>query len=246
MSELLKKEREVVLPGDKIIESMDYLPGRNCFREGESIYSKRLGIVSVRGRVISVVPLSGVYVPKPGDMVIGEVIDIQSNGWVVDINGVHEAYIPLSGVREYVDTSRTDLSKIYSIGDVIYAKISLASRNTVHLTMQDPKAKKFRGGMIMKMSSAKVPRLIGKNASMINMIKEKTGCRISVGQNGLIWVEGENVPLVKKAVEMIERESISEGLTERVSEMLDKELAGSDAGQKGKPEGGDDKNEKKG
>jgi len=225
MTEEIKKERELVLPGEKIIESMDYLPGRNCFREGESIYSKRLGIVSVKGRVISVVPLSGVYVPRTGDMVIGEIIDIQSNGWVVDINGIHEAYIPLSGVREYVDTSRTDLSKIYSIGDMVYAKVSLANRNTVHLTMQDPKARKFRGGMIMKMSAVKVPRFIGKNASMITMIKEKTGCRINVGQNGVVWVEGENAPLVKKAIDIIERESASEGLTDRISKMLDEQVA---------------------
>ena len=224
MVELVKKEREVVLPGEEIIKSMDYIPGRNTFREGESIISKKLGILSLHGRVISVIPLSGVYVPKVGDMVIGEVIDIQHNGWVMDINAVHEAYLPLVGIRKFIDTSKTDLSSVYSIGDTLYVKISHISGSSVYLSMHDPRAKKFRSGMILKMSSAKVPRLIGKGGSMINMIKEKTGCRISVGQNGVIWVEGDNVKLVKKAIDVIEKEPHAEGLTDRISKMLEEEV----------------------
>ena len=53
--------------------------------------------------MISVIPLSGVYVPKGGDMVIGKVQDIQSSGWVIDINSISDAYLPLSGVREFID-----------------------------------------------------------------------------------------------------------------------------------------------
>jgi exosome complex RNA-binding protein Rrp4 len=44
MTELLKKEREFVIPGDEIVKSMEFLPGRNCFRDGDSIYSKKLGL----------------------------------------------------------------------------------------------------------------------------------------------------------------------------------------------------------
>ena len=50
---------------------------------------------------------------------------------------------------------------------------------------------KFRGGIIVDITPTKVPRLIGKKGSMINMIKDKTNCKIIVGQNGLVWVKGE-------------------------------------------------------
>src|SRR4030043_136318 len=140
MTEFKRKEREFVVPGDEIVNSMDYLPGRNCFREGNSILAKRLGIVNLDGRVISVIPLTGVYFPRVGDMVIGEVVDIQSNGWVVAINSAHDAYLPLSGVREFIDTSKTDLSRVYGMGEVIYARIgSVVSGNSIHLSMQDPR-----------------------------------------------------------------------------------------------------------
>jgi exosome complex component RRP4 len=220
MSEPLKKDRELVIPGDEIIRSMDYLPGKNCFREGDSIYAKRLGLVSIDRRVISVIPISGVYIPKVGDMVLGEVIDIQNNGWVVDIKSVNEAFLPLSGVREFIDTTKTDLSNIYGFGDVIYAKVSSTGSTSVHLSMQDSRARKLKSGRVLKMSPAKVPRLIGKEGSMINLIKNITRCSISIGQNGMVWFEGENEDGVVDAVRLIEREAITDGLTDKVSKLL--------------------------
>jgi len=218
-----KKEREFVIPGDELVKGMDYLPGRNCFRKGESILAKKIGLVSISGRVISVIPLNEVYIPKTGDMVVGEVIEIHSNGWVVDIQSLIEAYLPLSGVREFIDTSKDDLSRYYSVGDVIYAKVTVANQNTVHLSMDDSRSRKFRSGRVIEVNPAKIPRLIGKQGSMISLIKTKTGCRISAGQNGLVWLEGENEDLAIRAIQLVETESYREGLTDRVSSFLEKE-----------------------
>lgn len=223
-SGLLKENRDFVIPGDRLVETMDYLPGKNCFREGDSIISKKVGLVSVNGRVVSVIPLNEVYVAKAGDMVIGEVTEVQSNGWVIEINATVEAYMPLSGVREFIDTTKTDISRYYCTGDVVYAKVSMANHSTVHLSMDDSRARKFRTGRIIGFNPAKVPRLIGKQGSMISLIKGKTGCRISVGQNGLVWLEGENENLAIEAINVVENESYIEGLTDRVSDLLDKAM----------------------
>jgi exosome complex component RRP4 len=220
-SVLLKKEREFVIPGDRIVKSMDYLPGRNCFREGDSIYAKRLGIVSVNNRVISVIPLNTVYIPKFGDMVIGEVVDIQENGWIVNIDSPCNAYLPLSGVREFIDTTKTRLSSVYAVGDLIYAKISqVTDSDHVQLSMKDMMSRKFRGGRLVRINPAKVPRLIGKQGSMIKLIKDKTECRISVGQNGPVWLEGGKEDMAIKAIYLVEEESYIDGLTDKVSELL--------------------------
>lgn len=221
MSEMIKKERELVIPGDEIIRSMDFLPGRNAFREGDSIYAKKLGLVSVNGRVISVISISGIYIPRPGDMIIGEVIDIQNNGWVVDIKSLNEAFLPLSGVREYIDTTKTDLSKIYGMGEVIYAKIQATNLTSVYLSMQDNRSRKFRSGRIIRMHPAKVPRLIGKEGSMINLIKDRAKSSISIGQNGLVWFEGGDENKIVEAVKLIEREAVVDGLTDKVSKLLE-------------------------
>lgn len=221
MTDMLKKERELVVPGDEIIRAMDFLPGRNAFREGDSIYAKKLGLVSVNNRVISVIPISGVYLPRPGDMIIGEVIDIQNNGWVIDIKSMNEAFLPLSGVREYIDTTKTDLSKVYGIGETIYAKVQGTSSTSVYVSMQDNRSRKFRSGRVVKMSPAKVPRLIGKEGSMINLIKNKTHSTISIGQNGLIWFEGGDEEKIIGAISLIEKEAVMDGLTDKVSKLLE-------------------------
>jgi len=219
MAELLKKEREFVMPGDELVKSMDFLPGRNTFREGDSIYSKRLGVVNLNGRVVSVIPLNIVYMPKVNDMVLGKIEEVQPNGWVVDINSANTAWLPLSGVREFIDT-KSDLTRYYDIGDMIYGKIAQVSQGSVHISMQDPRARKLKAGRIVKLNPAKIPRLIGKAGSMVNVIKKYTDCRINIGQNGLIWIDDGNQELFLRALKLIEDETFTEGLTDKVTELL--------------------------
>jgi len=67
-----------------------------------------------------------------------------------------------------------------------------------------------------------VPRVIGKNGSMISMLKRYTNCRIYVGKNGRIWVDGEvdGIRKIEKAVRLIERDAHTYGLTKRVLDLL--------------------------
>jgi len=220
MENLLKKEKEIVVPGELIVKSMEFLPGRNCFREDEGILAKRLGLVSLNGRVVSIVPLNASYFPREGDMVVGKIKSIQNNGWVVNIYGSQEAFLPLAGVKEYIDTRKTTLNRYYDIGDMIYARVNGVQGTSIYLSMQDMKARKFRGGRVIKINASKVPRLIGKQGSMISTIKEGTGCRINAGQNGLVWIDGEDTNKCVEIIRLIEQEAASRGLTEKISSTL--------------------------
>ena len=57
---------------------------------------------------------------------------------------------------------------------------------------------------------------------MIQLLKKHTHCRIVVGRNGRVWVEGddEGIKKVKKAIDVIQEESLSFGLTDRIDKML--------------------------
>ena len=85
---------------------------------------------------------------------------------------------------------------------------------------------KFRGGILINITPTKVPRLIGKKGSMINMIKDETRCEVIVGQNGVVWVKGEPAMerVAEKVINMIEEQAHTSGLTDRVREMLGKLL----------------------
>ena len=59
---------------------------------------------------------------------------------------------------------------------------------------------------------------------MITLIKEATGTKISVGQNGIVWLSGEDSSqelLALKAIEKIEAESHVSGLTDRIKAFLE-------------------------
>jgi len=224
-SELLVNERELVIPGQTLAKGLDYLPSSGCFRANDEVKAKLLGLVRLKDRFVSIVPLAGVYIPKPGDGVIGFVKDMQTTLWVIDINSPYDSIMLLGqAVDEYIDLNKTDISMFYDIGDVIYAKVlSVSKSKSVHLTMNDRRARKLIGGRIMKITPSKVPRLIGREGSMIEMIKDKTKTQIIVGQNGIVWLKGEREALAVKAVLTIENESHTVGLTDRVSQLLDKE-----------------------
>ena len=66
-------ERKIVIPGTLLGKTDGDKQGRGTFREGDNIYSSRLGIVEERSGYINVIPLSGVYDPVVGDAIIGVV-----------------------------------------------------------------------------------------------------------------------------------------------------------------------------
>lgn len=222
MSEILVQDKQLVIPGAALAAGVDYIPGAGCFREDNQIKSKFLGLIRLKDKLINVISLSGVYIPKSGDGIIAKVIDMQSTFWILDINSPYDAILQLGeAVSEYVDISKTDISVYYDIGDIVYVKIlNVSSSKNISLTMNDYRAKKLFGGKLISITPSKVPRLIGKEGSMIELIKNKTGCQIVVGQNGRVWIKGTNEILATKAILMIEKEAHKEGLTDRITEML--------------------------
>ena len=152
-----------------------------------------MGLARIKDRFVSVIPLSGVYIPKTRDGDIGFVEDMQTTMWIVDINSPYTAILLLGeAVGEYVDLNKTDISIYYDIGDVIYSKVlNVSKAKRVQLTMDDHRTRKLIGGRFLKITPSKVPRVIGKAGSMIELVKEKTKCQIIVGQNGIIWIKGE-------------------------------------------------------
>ncbi|MBI2146330.1 RNA-binding protein [Candidatus Woesearchaeota archaeon] len=218
------KEKDIVIPGDVLAEGMDYLPGDNTYRRGEKIYAKVLGLVSLPGRVIKITPLSGPYVPKVGDKIIGRVTDIAFSGWRVDLETAYQAMLNVKDATSRYIKKEEDLSKIINIDEYIIAQIiNVTSQNLIDLSLREPGLQKISGGRIIKINSQKVPRVIGKQGSMITLIKEKTGCEITVGQNGLVWLRGssDGELLAEQAIKRIEQKSHQDGLTEKMQRYLE-------------------------
>ncbi|MBQ6813281.1 MAG: exosome complex protein Rrp4 [Methanobrevibacter sp.] len=213
------KEKDLVVPGELLAED-DYYSGRGTFEDDGKICSKLLGLVSLRNKKISVIPLKSKYLPKKGDVVIGKIDDVRFSMWGVDINSPYSGILPAS---EVFGREKKELSRVFDVGDVLFLRIvDVDEVKKVKLGLKGRGMGKFRGGVIVDIAPTKVPRLIGKKGSMINMIKDKTGCKIVVGQNGLVWVKGNEdmEQIVKNTIKTIEREAHTSGLTDRIKNQL--------------------------
>jgi exosome complex component RRP4 len=217
----MTEKREIVIPGEVLGDAKEKKASYGTFIEDGKIISKFLGIQKDSDGYLSVVPLSGVYLPRRQDKIIGFITGVEKSGWTVDINAPWLAFLPLSeAVDEFIDFKKTDISRFYDVNDVIYAQISDIKRGDVALSMRTPIARKLKGGVIIKITPSKVPRLIGKEGSMINSIKEKTGTIIRVGQNGIVWISGEKTDKAIKAIKLIEEKSHIIGLTDEITKLL--------------------------
>jgi len=225
MGQLLVKNKDIVVPGEELAKGMDYLPGNGTYRDNDIIISSRLGLINVEGRALKIIPLSGKYMPKKNDVIIGQIVDITFTGWRVETNSAYQAMLNIRDATSDFISRGADLAQYFNLGDYIAAKITnVTSQKLVDLTMKGPGLKKLKGGRIIFVNTNKVPRIIGKQGSMVGMIKQATGCRIIVGQNGIVWVQGDakNELIAIEAIKKIEKQAHMTGLTDEIKKFLEK------------------------
>ncbi len=224
-SKLLVKDHDVVVPGEVLAEGMEYLPSQGTYRKDDRIYANQTGLLIVEGKVLKTIPLAGVYLPKRHDVIIGKVIDILMTGWRLDTNSPYSAVLPLKDATFDYIKKGADLTSFFDLDEYVVCKIfQVTSQNLVDVSMKGPGLRKLKGGRILKVNAAKVPRIIGKRGSMVSMIKQATSCQLTVGQNGLVWLNGEPEQelLAVESIRKIEVEAHVPGLTDRMKQWLEK------------------------
>ncbi len=192
---------EIVVPGELLANApvrMGY-----AYVEAGKTYSSVLAMKSPDGKLI---PLQGPYNPVEGDFVVGAVVNVKFAGYDVYLNTPYPGFL-----------SSRDCADKFELGDFVCAKIR-AVDEVKSITIEEPKI--LKGGMVVRFPAVKIPRLIGKKNSMIDLIKSKTGCELVVGRNGHVWVGPGKTILAVKTIQKIEREAHISGLTDRVGQYL--------------------------
>jgi exosome complex component RRP4 len=219
--------KQIATPGDLVAEG-EYFAGENTYKEDKRIYANRTGIVEYDNKTVNIVALKSFYMPKPGDIIIGTVVEIGFNGWTIDLNGPYKAFLrPSDVLSRPFKPQKDELSQVLDIGDLVVAKIVSYDRtHDPQITVAEPGLGKITRGQIIKITPTKIPRVIGKKGSMISMIKQETGCQIILGLNGVVLVTGKTTDeeqAALMAIHKIEEESHTTGLTDRITQMLKKE-----------------------
>jgi len=212
--------RILVLPGEEI-PGRGLKPGPGTYRVGGKVYASQLGLLSPKPPLISVVPLSGRYLPKPGDRVVGTVTDVQSTFWLLDIGAPRWAPLHMTGTPWKVDIGEAD--RFLRVGDAVVVRVeNLDATGRIGVTMLGEDLGKLEGGTLVRISPARVPRLVGRGGSMIATITRHTNAEVAIGQNGRVWIGGEPEAIrrVSEVLRMIEENGPRSGLTDRVERFL--------------------------
>ncbi len=221
----MDNKRKYVIPGD-VITTGPFRPEQNVVLQDDKIISTAIGISEIYDDSVRVIPLTGKYIPKIDDLVIGKVISHTSLSWELDINSCYVGFLPAQDVfgRDFSAHADELASKLKS-GDLVAARIANFDRTRDPLiTISDRDLGQIDSGVLVKISPSKVPRLIGKRGSMIQMIEMATNAAITIGQNGWVVVSCESpegLLKAKKAIEMINKKAHVANLTDQVKEMLE-------------------------
>ncbi len=192
---------KIVVPGELIWEQEMRVP--NTVVVDGKTYAAVMGMV----RDDKFIPLELVYKAKAGDNVVGVVTDVRHAGYSVDLGLAHDGFISSKFTRVS-----------FKQGDLIFGRIKFADEvGSVDIT----DAKRLPTGKLVDVPASKVPRIIGKRSSMLNVLRDGSGCSIFVGNNGYIWIGGKgNVQLALKTIDFIVKKAHTQGLTDAVAKYL--------------------------
>lgn len=217
--------RKYVIPGD-VVTTGPFRPEQNVILEGDKIIATMVGISEIYDDSVKVLPLTGKYIPKIDDLVIAKVNSHTSLSWELDINSCYVGFLPAQDVfgRDF-SAHADELTSKLKTGDLVAARIANFDRTRDPLvTISDRDLGKIDSGVLVPISPSKVPRLIGKKGSMIQMIEMATDAAVTIGQNGWVVVScetPEGLLKAKKAIEMVNEKAHVANLTEQVKEMLE-------------------------
>ncbi|HOZ35867.1 MAG TPA: RNA-binding protein [archaeon] len=197
--------KRIVIPGELIADQRKKV-GENVFIKENKIYSSVLGLLNETDDFVSIVPLNGPYIPQENDPVVCVVRNVTANGYIIDVNSHSDCFFPKSMITREL-----------KIGQMLFARVK--GVDGVEVSELD-NINILPDGLIYSVSSVKIPRIIGKNDSMLNILKKYTSSNILVGRNGWIWYVSKNGNLLEKALSLIVTNSQKSNLTNTIEEYL--------------------------
>lgn len=212
-------DKKLVLPGDFISDDVERA-GEGTFVSDGKVFSSVFGVASLKNQ-IRVVPLSGKYIPRSGDLILGVIKEVTFSNWIVDIRSPYDGLLHISEYPRRIEN--TEMARYLNVGDAIMTLVTDVDANMkVELTLNDQRLRPVKNGRIVDVTPSKVPRFIGRSGSMIAMLKSETHSNIFIGQNGRIWITGKDkdMDLAVRCIMKIEKETHVSGLTDRIMKFL--------------------------
>ena len=207
----------LVHPGERVGVHEGAVAGHGIRRIDGELVAMRMGTLRDNGNTVSVDPLSSRYVPKAGDLVVAYVEGMTNNIWFMDIGASFNAILPMSlapwkvefgAVREHLNVGEAVLCRIQEVDET----------HSAVATMKGMGLRKLKSGLLEEIPPHIIPQVIGKGGSMLQTLKDLGQCRMVVGQNGRVWLDGDNDGMrdVRTALQLIRDTAHLPGLHDRI------------------------------
>jgi len=196
-------EQRLVTPGMAIGPLAGMRVGSGAIVHKDEIYATKLGWIRENNGTISVDPINSSYIPRSGDLIIGNVAEVRNNLWFMNINGSFQGLLPMSLAPWKVEFGKA--RQHMNVGDSSLARVQEVDEcHNVVLTMKGVGLRKLSQGSIIEVPVNHLDRIRGEGNSNLERMKEFSDCRIIVGENGRVWIDGddEGIDWVRKALEI--------------------------------------------
>ncbi len=180
----------LVIPGDKISSDTSGQLGHGVIKVNDELIATKLGYLVEKSGEVSILPVHTAYFPRPGDLVVGYIEGMRSNIWFIDLNAPFNAILPMSlapmkieygGTRDAMDVGTTILCRVQEV-DEAHSSV---------VTMKGMGLRKVNSGFVDTIPPHLVGTISSGSNAIIQQLKDASNCRIILGANGRIWVDGE-------------------------------------------------------
>lgn len=194
-------EQRLVTPGMAVGPSTGKRAGSGIIAAEETLIATQVGWLKELNNTVSVDPIHTSYMPRSGDLIVAIVAEVRNNLWFMDINGAFQGLLPMSLAPWKVEFGAA--RQHMDIGDVVLARVQEVDEcHNVVLTMKGVGLRRINQGAVENVPVQHIDRLRGANNENLQRLRDACDCRIMVGENGRVWVDGssDGIAWARKAI----------------------------------------------
>lgn len=193
VAEIAGLRPQLVCPGDVVATEPGTFRGRGVIeREDGKLVATTCGVVEHVNKLVYVRPLKHRYTGSIGDVVVGRIVEVQTERWTVEIGTAMLATLHLGAIqlpgneqRRRTDEDALKMREFYQEDDLISAEVLKVSESG-ELSLQTRNA---RYGKLQNGALACVPSVfVRRQAQHLVTLANNSGVMVVLGNNGWVWV----------------------------------------------------------
>ncbi|CAE7515158.1 Exosc2 [Symbiodinium necroappetens] len=185
-------QSQLVCPGDVVSAEPGALRGRGVVeRHDGKLVATTCGVVEHVNKLLYVRPLKHRYSGSVGDVVVGRIVEVQTDRWAVEIGTAQLAYLHLGAIQlpGNVQRRRTDedtlrMREFFDENDLISAEVQkIHESGELALQTRNARYGKLQNGVL-----ASVPSVYVRRQAQHLVTLPRIGVMVVLGNNGWVWV----------------------------------------------------------